>query len=326
MPIETPTKNGLVDWYARGQNLANRQVSAADQYVKLSTSPIGGLVLALKIDEDIAPATVTLRMLQRLTADVPFTEYIFNTPSENSVISGRDVSGKNLRFDQRAIDEDRVQVQVNGIVRNVGSGPTDYQLSPNIVTFNTPLVIGDRVSVLLFGTAPTSTSTVLFARNALGSSPSNAWGNIRWVEIFNSQNGEYDKWLLYVADSTGAISTEAQFRVERLEDTTSQTKIVELTDVVFLMAYPPYSNVDRDRNTYVKCATLAEDFYLKSSTTAFTELLVSANLVSDASPAFRLIGSGKPAQDNSYITVDTFPTGTSSDTIIPVKSNILGPS
>src|SRR5207253_118490 len=102
--------------------------------IDLATSKQGALTIAVRAtSESILSDSITLRLLQRVGKDIQFTQYTFKPQSVTSAITGKDVNGKNLRFDTAAINEDRVQVRVDGIPR------PDATLTPNTATFNAPI-------------------------------------------------------------------------------------------------------------------------------------------------------------------------------------------
>jgi hypothetical protein len=307
----------------------------AQQFEQLSNSESGAITLGLLISDIEAAGIqdIRLQMKQRLTADVPFTEYVFVQQIQDNVISGRDSNGKNLRFDQTAIDAGRVQVIVDGIIKNQD---VDYVATPNIITFTTPLAIGVRTAVSVFGSAPTTLVDITLTKNAAATSTisGGAWGNIRWLQEYDKTTGIADRrWWLFTANTTGSISSEAQYQLDSIINVQTAAVIVptvhSFQDVRFFLSSSPHDNTDRYLNLYVDAAPLADGFLMRSISTTFTELYAVADAIGDVSPPFQLIGGGSPAPDNSYIVVDTFPSNdrAASEALEtkPKANKIIGP-
>ena len=85
------------------------------------------------------------------TKPAAFTSYIFRQTQPFQTVSGKEsgLEGKNLRYNVNSQTPDRVEVRVNGVLRNQGDGPDDYQIfdgdlsngvTPNSIKFNTILI------------------------------------------------------------------------------------------------------------------------------------------------------------------------------------------
>lgn len=338
----TPPVLGLTNWYPRGQKLETTEAESEAKSITLSTSPTGVVTLALLMTDEEAQAnpSVVLVAKQQLSADVPFTEYVYSVLVETAIISGKDTRGRNLRFSQSVIDNDQLQVLVNGVVRNQGDGANDYVAAPNVITFNTALPVGSIVNVSVFGVAPTITQTLTFTANYsfIASDTSGAWGNIRWADEYDAETGslisttDNKKWWLYSCTSLGALSSAALLKVTEIQNS-DQTILIpgtlgQFSESRFLLASPPYDNSDRYLNFYVDLETLASDFMLSSQVTTTVELQADRSALVDIYPPLQLINNENLA-NSSYVTADTFPADDAVSLDTPEErltaSRIIGP-
>ncbi len=333
---------GLTNWYPRGESITPRAEAPAEEKVSLSCSETGVLTLALLLTDAEAAANTSIKLVatQQLSADVPFTEYVYSLVASTQIVQGKDSLGKNLRFDQDAIDNDQIQVLVNGVARVQGDDPQDYVATPNTITFNTALDSGTIVSVSVFGTAPTIQQTLTFISNNtfIATDSSGSWGNIRWVDEYDPDTGELrsggnQKWWLYSCTSITGLSASSLLRVSQIKNNAESVVLIpgtigEFDSARFLLAAPPHDSTDRYLNFYVDLNVLSEGYILSTEITSVTELLASVGALVNIYPPFQLIFAEDP-NDSSYVTPDTFPTDSSLSSDTPqerlVASRILGP-
>lgn len=327
---QTPNVLGLTDWFPRGQKLNPTAVVQPPKFQTLSNSASGALTLGLFLTNVEANAlqTIRLQLKQRLSADVPFTEYAFTQQISGQVVSGRDTTGKNLRFDSLAIAEERVQITVNGIVQIIGE---DCVLTPNVITFTENLAEGTKIYVSVFGSAPTTIVEITLIKNSTSNSTTagGAWANVRLLKSYDDGILPTDKkWWLFTANTVGNIATEAQYQLDRIIDANTDTDAVSSLSLArFFLSAPPYGNVDRHLNLFVDCQKLSEAFLLRSITGASTELTAALSVIEDVSPPFQLAGVGVGSA-NSFIAKNTFLTGQSGSDIVtnePTSTRIIGP-
>lgn len=333
---------GLTNWYPRGETVTARAEAIAEEKVSLSCSNTGVLTLALLLTDAEAASNPSVKFVatQQLSADVPFTEYVYNLVAGTQIISGKDSLGKNLRFDQNAIDNNQIQVLVNGVARVQGDDPQDYVATPNTITFNQSLDSGTVVSVSVFGTAPTIQQTLTFIANNtfIASDSSGSWGNIRWVDEYDPDTGELrstgnKKWWLYSCTSITGLSAFSLLRVSAIKDSSETTTLIpgdigEFDAARFLLASPPHDSTDRYLNFYVDLNTLSEGYILSTEITSVTELFASTSALVNIYPPFQLIFAEDP-NDSSYVIPDTFPKNSALSSDTPqerlVATRILGP-
>lgn len=330
-PSDTAPVEGLTDWYPRGKKVSASPVAATQQSVSLSCSSTGVLTLAVRMTDAQATAnpTLTMALTQRRVDDISYVVYNFKPSASTSTISGKDLTGKNLRFDQSAIDEGRVFVRLNGISIFPGDGIT---LTPNTVTFTTSVAAGSTVSVSVYSQQNTVSRTLDFEANYsfLVTSGSGSWGNVRWAEDYDDMTGAInpEKWWLYSCTSLGEIASSSRLILDTIFQSDGVTPLVtDFTTVRFLLSGDPHDNTDRYLNFYVDGVGIHDGYALSSSTATITELFADANVVLEIYPPMQLIKS-TVMTNSSFVTADTFPTTTYSSDASAVRlsgTKIIGP-
>lgn len=326
---------GLVDWYPRGQAVTVVPVEASVPTTLLSTSATGVLTLAIYQSdaEAFSRDIVKLLLTQRKVENISYQQYLFKTVVPTTLISGRDLTNKNMRFDQLAIDESRVFIRVNGISRFPGPDPEDVVLTPNAVSFNSATPIGATIDVSVYTEKGTIERVLPFVANRTFnvSLNSGSWGNVRWIKEYDSAGLlKVNKWWLYSCVSLDVIPGSARLKLEKLyaeDGTTVLLQEEQLNNIRILLASTPYENTDRYLNFYVDCAKLNQDFALSSVTTSVDELYADDALV-EIFPPFQLI-KDPTLSNSSFVTADTFTSSSSipTDTVNTriVGSKIIGP-
>ena len=328
--------SGLTDWYPRGQTPIITEVTEIPAAIALTTSVNGALTLAIyQSDTDAAlRQTLIARFTQRRTEDIKFNQFLFKTVTQTSIISGRDSSGKNLRFDQIAIDEGRVFVRVNGISRFQGSDLDEIVLTPNTVSFNSPIPAAATVDVSVSTEKGTLTRDILFTQNATGSViTSGSWTNVRWVREHDNVTKQLkpNRWWLYTSENVSSITSGSSLKLDGIFESDSSTLLFaedSLAFVRFFLAASPYAAADRYLNLIVEANQLSSDFAISVTTDSGIRLFADHNALIELYPPLTLV-SATPSTSSSFITPDEFIGDTSipSDTsaIRLVGKKILGP-
>lgn len=319
--------NGLTDWYPRGKKIVVTEAPPVSEQISMSCSETGTLTLAVFMTNAEAASNPTLKLIakQRLSADVPSTEYVYTVAAPTTIISGKDSTGKNLRFDQAAIDDGRVQVLVNGVIR------TDYIATPNVITFATPLAIGSIVEVTVFGIAPTTPQTLEFVANYsfIASESAGSWANIRWVDEYNPTTGDLEsdeqskKWWIYSCSSLSNLSASSILSIVAIKNS---AETVTFSTARFLIAAPPYDSTDRYLNFYIDVTALSNGYLLSSVISSITELYAQSEALIEIYPPFQLIHNSNMS-NSSYVVADRFPTtdSVSMDEDRLIGKKIIGP-
>lgn len=320
-PQQTESVTGLVDWYPRGSNGSqNAEDNGQNAITLLSGGDNGILFLAIKESDPLIlnNSKIKLVLSQKRFDDISKQQYRFVSDG-SSVISGKDITGKILRFNQTAINESRVVVIING-VRNTG-----VLLSPDTVNFDvlsTP-TIGSNVEVSVYEEKDSILRELVFSLNNSSSSVSGAWGNIRYTTDNNNE-----KWWIYSSVEVNGLPPTARFKIEAINTESDVPLITNMDNARFLLASSPFAHVDRYLNFFVNVSNLASSYSLTTTKNNVVEMYSSAP-VEELFPVFKLVPQTSSIF-SSFITSDVITTSssittdTSAERLVGVK--IIGPT
>lgn len=251
----------LTDWYPRGHTPSITAEEVTPPPISLSCSSTGVLTLAIyQSDAEAMSAnrtTVFVKLTQRRSEDIAYQQYLFRYNTPTTLISGKDTTGKNLRFDQVMIDEGRVFVRVNGVARFPGSTGDEIVFTPNTVSFNSEVAAQSTIDITIYTEKDTIEKTIAFNANRtfVVNTNSGSWGNVRYVEEFGNNGAlKPNKWWLYSCTSHGGIAPSARLRFEEIYEANGTTIAIPETQfdrLRFLIASEPLQNADRYLNFYV---------------------------------------------------------------------------
>lgn len=328
---QTKPVAGVTDWYPRGTSPSKDTGKTASDYVEMSVSSSGALVIAVKMTTDQASTIpeLTLKIQQRRVETIPFTQFTFRILVEGTTtVSGRDSQGRNLRIDSTAQSEGRLRVRVNGVET------VDYTVSSSVqastVTFMQPLPLEGVVDIIVFNEKEVEEKELTFATNRTiaVNDLSGAWGNVRWVNRLNpllSEPNEERFWL-YTCTSTASLPSSARIKVVGLYNGTA---LFNPERAVFLLASTPYSHVDRYLGLVIPLPTLQEDFDILTSSKPTRDFTTDkTNIVSVYPPL--MIKRGYVDALNSLTSDDVIPENsgaipTDSSTVLLTSTLINGP-
>jgi hypothetical protein len=306
--VLTPTSPvaGLEDWYARGQRITSPAAEVVEDDVSIATSNEGAISLAVADSGGVMPETITMNLLQRKEGAVPFNQYTFRLTSALSVISGKDVNGRNLRFSTSNVEQGQVYVRVNGVIN------TDVVLTQDTLTFPEALPSNSIVDVIVY-LAPVYTAvSLIFTRNSskILSVARGSWMNVDYVQRWGA--GIKSKFILYSVDLVNLGSGKMQFSNINFDG-----------DCFFCLAAPPYEAPDRYYTFAVDCADITDfSLYVARDTNHMT---VPADLVKEVFPLLQVPATG-------LIEADEAPAGASSliqrdeSTVRKQTKKIIGPT
>lgn len=321
-PTITAAQAGVVDWYPRGQNMVVDPLVVSNETVLMSCSSAGILTLAVKETEAFVTSNPTLKveLIQRKIDDISFTLYQFKVVDlTTDLLSGRDLSGRILRFNQQAIDEDRVFVRVNGVLSIIG---TDFTLAPDTVNFTSILSINSTIEVSVYTASDTISRDLIFTSNhsITANVSSGAWGNIRWV-----QDSAGDKWWLYSSGGVVGLPASSRFKMFGIFRTNN---IGVSAPSMFLFASSPFENVDRYMQFDISCVSLQEDFLLSTEAGVVNEMYADKAALAEIYPVLKLIYD-TDLSNSSFVSNDVFTTTStiSTDTLATrlTGHKIIGP-
>jgi hypothetical protein len=330
---------------ASGPNdrLENAVPIEQEQSTFLSTSDFGSLTIAIKYLSGSPLDLVKLMVTQRKLNDVQYQQYVFKPTAPTNRIpqttSTKDISGKFLRFDRAAIDENRVSVLVNGVPRTIG--PSDISLQPNTVNFSSNVAAGSTVTVIVYSEQVTTENILEFERNAVAQNTDTrfgSWSNIKRLDFVDADGKLPDGnttggWYLYSCTLLSNIPYNTKVRVDSVLN--SAGTVIKsgssLADVRFLMASAPYRHVDRYYNFIIGADSLNGDYLLTSTTTGFLQLSANTKIIREIYPPIeirnsRIISLGAPAESD-FIVPDDYANINGTDTEIAslVSTKIIGP-
>lgn len=344
----TPLVDGLTDWYPRGQKPVQPPAAPVEQMIDMSTSSAGSLTLALSISDVEANANLSVVALfeQQLSTTIPYSLYIFSvtpaTPSDASTttISGKDSTGKNLRFTSEDANTGLVVVLINGIASFNGFAPDGWHPgAANQIITNSRVAIGSVVTVSVYNKPPTVQVPLVFTLNSATALDSNlgSWGNVRWVQGYEAATGniETNKWWLYTCTTTNAFVSSARLRLIAIYTDANlnvpilptQLHASDYSGIRFLLAGPPYDNADRYLNFFIDGNLVAGNYAFLTVTSKITELFADSSTMNEVYPPFQLYERSDML--GSFVVADTFSTTDSLSSTTPETrisgKKIIGP-
>lgn len=251
--------SGLPDWKPRNAAEFTPPTVAPIELIDMANGKAGEIVLVSA--RDLPEITMTLT--GKVDAPRDYRAFMFRLTGEFRTVSGVEagLERKTLRFSAG----DSVQVMINGVQRNFGTGPDDYQIARpgntlpgNTIIFNEPVVLPGtvQVDVVVTKTVEPTTYQVVFHRNIPDETlPASAWVNV------DSLTGMWD----------GVTTSEKFLYTARTNDLTIPANILlqpEASDDILLLSRAPYSFLDRYLTLYVPCGDFSQDSqYIRYSAT-----------------------------------------------------------
>jgi hypothetical protein len=309
--VVTPVA-GLTDWYPRGQKVTFTPIPTPNETVSLACNNSGAITIAIKMTAAEADANSTLKMklIQTRVENVSSQTFLYKITTPTILVTGKDSTGKILRFNQQAIDEDRVFVRVDGVLRHAGSNATEYVLSPNSINFNIALNIGSTVDVAVYSEKGTIDRVLTFTQHdANVDNNYGAWSNIRYVDEYDSSmNLSVDKWWIYTCAEINSINYSSSIRLDgvfKIDETTAFRIDNALSDVRFLISAPAHENTDRYLNFYIDCVDLHTEFLITSVFENVNTLYADSKALRESFPTLQIIDNLVPTL-SAYLKADTF--------------------
>lgn len=252
---------GVTDWRPRGASVTTTTSIAPPTLVDLATGTLNQVVIAVP---GVPSEQVTYELTFSVKNDTPKTyrQYIFRQEGAFSTISGVEsgLEKKALRFTAFGSDPDVIDVYVNGVKRNEGTDPEDYQLydgtgtsvaPPNTISFNTPIEQAGvvQVDVVVSKEQTSATINLTFKRNKQDESRTalGAYENIDYVDrLVGTGWRRYYLFTLDLADANIPLNS-ILLPVEPDEE------------ALFLLARKPYTQLDRYTTVVLPLANMSED-------------------------------------------------------------------
>jgi hypothetical protein len=257
--IATTPVAGVEDWYARG-TLVQPVLAVGDEWISTATGQMKQLVIGVKSPTSpTSAATLTLPLNLRTSTNKTYRQYVYRQEGSITTVAGVEsgTAKKVLRYTSTGPSPDVVEVYVNGIKREQGTGADEFQLydgtpstpaPPNTIVFNTVISSPGVTQVDVIVSRPVAQDTtnlvlqrVVHNEHRVGTG---AWENVNFIKI----NGE--AYYLFYVDIIGTnqltLNTMLYPRgaTATLTDA-GPTSFPAWTDLVLLYANSPYTYMDR---------------------------------------------------------------------------------
>lgn len=273
---------GVKDWRPRGFAATALQ-PIEPSLISLKTGALKQLVLAVySTSEPPDNGAYTLQLA--VTADIPkvYRQYVFRKEGAFTTVSGTEsgLEKKSLRFDAIGANPDQVEVYVNGVQREQGLDPQNYQIymsnassaPPNTILFNTLLDSpgNTQVDVIVSKEATASSLSLTFTRNKPDESriTAGSWENVSYVDKLNTAWKRYYLFTLDLDDASIPLNS---------------IMVPAAVDAFFLLAREPYTQVDRYSNIAASLEGMSSErdyikFYVEDgkTTARVTDTAISA--------------------------------------------------
>jgi hypothetical protein len=250
---------GVTDWRPRGSStIKTSNVPTSVELINLETGKTKQLVIGSLRDEP----SITLSFKGKVDSPKAYRAYVFRRETAFTSIFGTEsgLEKKALRFNVNGDSPDLVTVYVNGVQRERGTGPDEYQLAdqtsgqpPNTIVFNSTIdqTGVTQVDVIVSKEDARTTYDLTFTRNILDESRvgTGAYENVNFVEGMITQDA-WQKFYLYTLDLENVSEIVPINSI--LVPSTSE-------ELIFLLARRPYSQLDRYSTLVIPLKGLNEE-------------------------------------------------------------------
>jgi hypothetical protein len=263
---------GVTDWVPRGStstSTSGETTITTPDLINLQTGSLKQLVLAVEsATEPAAGSTYILNLDVQAATPKTYRQYVYRKDGDFNTVNGVEsgLEKKTLRFTAYGTNPDVVEVYVNGVKRESGTGVDDYQIydgsgtsavPPNTILFNTIIqsASSTQVDVIVSKAAATTTVSLTFRRNQDDESRvgKGAYENVSYVEQVPSGT----RFYLYTLDLDDATSLPLNSLLVPSADAAASTAF-------FMLAREPYTQLDRYALITLKLAGMSiERDYIK---------------------------------------------------------------
>lgn len=308
---------GLTNWYPRTSTVTSTAEIKGDVLYDTSTGSKRQLILAVS-NTDIgmvpsAAATITLNLVAEQQIAKDYRQYVYRKTGAFTIVNGMEdgLAKKVLRYTVTGVTPDLVEVYVDGVKRNRGTGAADYQLydgsvgsavPPNSVLFNTVITgVAPQVDVIVTKAATLSTLTLNLTRM---SDDDSRVGIGAWEGVDAVKNPATSQlFSLFYCDFSEVVGAPVDTKL-RVSSTTPST-LTDGTSVtldpawssILLSRTKVYTELDRQRALWVPLSTLSSDgnYLVIKLLDGERQLLVTEASVADVFPALEVLRFNVPA-------------------------------
>lgn len=267
--------SGLQNWYPRGTTISTNAIKE-DVLYDTSTGSKQQVILAVANSSlPAAPSdtsTVTLNLIAEQQTAKEYRQYVYRKSGSFTVVNGVEsgVAKKVLRYSIVGANPDQVEVYVDGVKRNRGTGSAEYQLydgsvgspvPPNSVLFNTAVTgVAPQVDVIVTKAATQTTAQIVFNRllNDESRAGTGAWEGVdavRWARVPGD-------WSLFYCDFSelAPMSVDLKLMVDTVTGSTftdGPTVSLDLSKAALLLSRTEvHTQLDRQRSKFVLLSSL----------------------------------------------------------------------
>lgn len=269
---------GTIDWSPRGSNARVVSELPEDQIVTLSTGTSNQLTIAVQVDDLGAGSTLLLPIIIKGDSPKQFRQYTYVREQSFSTISGVEtgLEKKTLRYNRTGDTIDTVEVYVDGVKKEMGSDPDQFQINngspsssvpPNTIRFNSEIVVSkqSQVDIVISKYAPAIKKYLPFVRNSKAVNLVGAWNDIRFIERFQEGKNEWVRYMTYTCDLSKItdLPLNSHFTLADSISVPPINAVLPASAGAFLLARPPFSAIDRCHNVIIPFNTISERDHLK---------------------------------------------------------------
>ena len=331
LALATTPVAGVSDWTAPGTVATVPVASTSPALVSLTNSQSGALVLAIyqNAASTTANPTIRVRLDQLKSQTVSSQQYFFKPTVASTIISGRDSTGRFMRFDAAAAAGGRVFVRVNGVVRTPG---VDLTLSANTVTFTSAVAAGAAIDITVYQEQEVISHDLHFAAVTSTPLPADlgAWGNVSWLRELDATGAPRpQRWWVYTSQEMATVPSSAVLRLNSVLRADGVTPLCQLAQARWILSSQPHAAVDRYLNFYVDSTVLHSDYLLSFAANAGNAVLsADSSALAELYPPLQLVASSVPGA-GSFRVADSIVSGTAlvQDSALArlVGKKIIGP-
>lgn len=309
---------GISNWYPRGSTLTSTATLQADALYDTGTGIKQQLVLAVS-DAALgftpgSQAVLTLNLIAEQQMAKDFRQYTFRKSGSVKVVNGvEDAQAKKvLRYNTTGVTPDMIEVYVDGVKRDHGTGPADYDLydgtpgsavPPNSVLFNNTVTGSSTQIDVIVTKASTITAAQLTFVRAADDEARDTIG--AWEGIDAVTSPSVGRWSLFYCDvsvHSANLALDVQLRLDAAKPTVlvnvpGTPENVVTAAAILLSRSKLYTQLDRQRSKWVRTDRLVSnnEYLVVKLLNKVRTLLVTELTATDVFPVLQVIRFDAPS-------------------------------
>ena len=232
------------------------------KYLSISNSSVNTLILAVSGAKPPISNYVAVMFEKRKIADLTSQQFEVIAVTGTNTISGKDINGKNIRFDQAKSSNSDVEVYINGVLK-LESTYTVYNNRIDFIPAENELFVinrNDRVVMLVKPVVVPELFKSIFKWNGLDANTPiiSAWSNVEQVK-------DKQEYLNVFSSMSNVISEFSEYKIQEVYFTnlTGTTNLGTIQNSKLLLSRKPNSNYDRYLQSYISSANLTSGYNIK---------------------------------------------------------------